>query len=86
MIDLDRLSPDATIVVLTGAGISRASGLATFRDAVSIWATVSIEEVATPAAFARNPARVHGFYNARRRQMLDPSVQPNAAHCTLAVL
>lgn len=86
MIDFDRLSPDATIVVLTGAGISRESGLATFRDADGIWATVSIEEVATPAAFARDPARVHGFYNARRRQMLDPSVQPNAAHRALAAL
>ncbi|MGE0254433.1 MAG: NAD-dependent deacylase [Alphaproteobacteria bacterium] len=85
-IDLDRLSPDATIVVLTGAGISRESGLATFRDADGIWATVSIDEVATPAAFARDPARVHGFYNARRRQMLDPAVQPNAAHRALADL
>jgi len=86
MIDFDRLSPDATIVVLTGAGISRESGLATFRDADGIWATVSIEEVATPSAFARDPARVHGFYNARRRQMLNPSVQPNAAHRALAEL
>ncbi|MBM3559182.1 MAG: NAD-dependent deacylase [Alphaproteobacteria bacterium] len=86
MIDLDGLSPQSTIVILTGAGISRESGLATFRDADGIWATLSIEEVATPAAFARDPTRVHAFYNARRRQMLAPSVQPNVAHRALAEL
>jgi NAD-dependent deacetylase len=43
------------IVLLTGAGISRESGLATFRDADGIWAKVRIEDVATPEAFAREP-------------------------------
>jgi NAD-dependent deacetylase len=71
------------IVVLTGAGISRESGLATFRDADGIWASVRIEEVATPQAFVRDPARVHGFYNARRAQLAE--VEPNAAHRALAV-
>jgi NAD-dependent deacetylase len=75
-----------SIVILTGAGISRESGLATFRDADGIWATVRIEDVATPEAFARDPARVHGFYNARRAQLRDPGVQPNAAHRALAEL
>ncbi|GGF30405.1 NAD-dependent protein deacylase [Aliidongia dinghuensis] len=75
-----------SIVILTGAGISRESGLATFRDADGIWATVRIEDVATPEAFRRNPARVQAFYNARRRQLLDPAVQPNAAHIALARL
>lgn len=74
------------IVVLTGAGISRESGLHTFRDADGIWATVNLEDVATPAAFARDPMRVHEFYNARRRGLLDPSVAPNAAHLALARL
>lgn len=74
------------IVVLTGAGISRESGLSTFRDPDGIWAQVRIEDVATPEAFARDPARVHGFYNARRAQLRDPAVVPNAAHLALAEL
>jgi len=75
-----------SIVILTGAGISREAGLATFRDPDGIWARVRIEDVATPEAFARDPARVHGFYNARRAQLRDPQVQPNAAHRALAEL
>src|SRR5919199_2837490 len=74
------------IVVLTGAGISRESGLATFRDPDGIWAKVRIEDVATPEAFARDPARVHGFYNARRAGLRDGAVAPNAAHLALAEL
>lgn len=74
------------IVILTGAGISQESGLATFRDAKGLWAQHRIEDVATPEAFARNPALVQGFYNARRAQLNDPAVQPNAAHLALARL
>jgi NAD-dependent deacetylase len=74
------------IVILTGAGISRESGLATFRDADGIWARHRIEDVATPQAFARNPDLVQGFYNARRAQLRDPTIQPNAAHHALARL
>src|ERR1700747_1799861 len=81
------LWPEApSIVILTGAGISQESGLATFRDADGIWATVRLEEVATPEAFARDPARVLAFYDARRRQLQHPSVTPNAAHEALARL
>ncbi len=47
------------LVVLTGAGISRESGVHTFRDADGIWEKVRIEDVATPEAFARDPARVN---------------------------
>ena len=54
------------IVVLTGAGISRESGLATFRDADGAWRRVRLDDVATPAGFRRDPAQVHAFYNARR--------------------
>ncbi len=79
-----RNHPD--IVVLTGAGISKESGLSTFRDADGIWATVRIEDVATPEAFARDPDRVHGFYNDRRRGLLAPRVAPNPAHLALAEL
>lgn len=74
------------IVVLTGAGISRESGLATFRDPDGVWAKVRIEDVATPEAFRRDPARVQAFYNARRAQLRDPAIQPNAAHLALAEL
>ena len=80
------IESDGSIVVLTGAGISAESGLATFRDADGIWAKYSIDEVATPEAFARDPAKVHGFYNARRRSLLDPQVDCNAAHRALAEL
>jgi NAD-dependent deacetylase len=76
----------ARIVILTGAGISRESGLATFRDPDGIWARHRIEDVATPEAFQRNPAAVHDFYNARRRGLTDPAIQPNAAHRALADL
>lgn len=75
-----------SIVVLTGAGISRESGLETFRDPDGIWARVRIEDVATPEAFERDPARVHAFYNARRRALLAPKVQPNPAYAALARL
>jgi NAD-dependent deacetylase len=75
-----------SIVVLTGAGISKESGLATFRDPDGIWASVRIEDVATPQAFVRDEARVHAFYNARRKGLRDPSVQPNDAHLALAIL
>jgi NAD-dependent deacetylase len=75
-----------SIVILTGAGISKESGLDTFRDAEGIWATARIEDVATPEAFRRDKARVHAFYNARRRSLLAAEIQPNAAHFALAEL
>ncbi len=69
-----------SIVILTGAGISKESGLSTFRDADGIWASVRIEDVATPEAFARDPLAVHAFYNMRRRKHSEGTVMPNAAH------
>jgi NAD-dependent deacetylase len=74
------------VVVLTGAGISAESGLKTFRDNNGLWEEHSIEEVATPAGFERNPDLVYRFYNQRRRQLLSPQVQPNKAHAALAKL
>ncbi len=72
------------IVILTGAGISAESGLSTFRDKGGIWSQVSLEDVATPEGFARNPEMVHAFYNDRRGNLAN--VQPNAAHEALARL
>jgi NAD-dependent deacetylase len=74
------------IVILTGAGISKESGLDTFRDADGLWSRVRLEDVATPEAFARNPAMVHDFYNARRRGLLGGNIRANAAHRALARL
>ena len=72
------------IAVLTGAGISAESGLGTFRDRDGLWTRYDLNEVATPAGFARNPALVHDFYNARRQNAL--AAEPNAAHVALAAL
>ena len=74
------------IVILTGAGISQESGIATFRDSDGLWENERIDDVATPGGFARNPKKVLDFYNARRRQLLSPEVQPNPAHEALARL
>jgi len=74
------------IVILTGAGISRESGLETFRDPDGIWAQVRVEDVATPEAFERDPDRVLAFYNMRRRNLLSGRIAPNAAHHALARL
>lgn len=74
------------ILILTGAGISAESGVPTFRDAKGLWEGHSIEEVATPQGFARNPELVHRFYNERRRALLRPEIRPNAAHLAIAEL
>jgi NAD-dependent deacetylase len=70
------------IVVLTGAGMSAESGIATFRASDGLWENHRIEDVASPDGWARNPALVLDFYNQRRRQLA--TVQPNAGHHTLA--
>ena len=72
------------IVVLTGAGISAESGLATFRGPDGLWEGHRVEDVCTPQALARDPVAVHRFYDARRAALA--SVEPNAAHRTLARL
>jgi NAD-dependent deacetylase len=72
------------IVILTGAGLSAESGLGTFRGQGGLWSNFRIEDVATPEAFARNPVRVHEFYNLRRSW--HKQARPNAAHLALARL
>lgn len=72
------------IVILTGAGISAESGLATFRGPDGLWEGHRVEDVATPEAFARDPVLVQRFYDARRANL--KTVEPNAAHRALARL
>ena len=82
----DNTLTNPKIVVLTGAGISAESGLKTFRDNDGLWENHRVEEVATPEAFEQNPSLVYRFYNARRAQLQQDDVQPNAAHQALAKL
>lgn len=72
------------IVILTGAGISAESGLSTFRDLDGLWTEYRVEDVATPEAYARNPALVHELSNHLRRAAR--AAEPNAAHLALARL
>src|SRR6478735_12275913 len=72
------------IVVLTGAGVSAESGLATFRGPDGLWEGHRVEDVCTPEAFRRDPGLVHAFYDARRAKL--GTVEPNAAHKALARL
>jgi len=72
------------IVILTGAGVSAESGLATFRGSDGLWEGHRVEDVATPEAFRRDPALVHEFYDARRAKL--GAVQPNEADRALARL
>ncbi len=82
----NQIKPNDSIVILTGAGISAESGLATFRGDDGLWEGHRVEDVATPEAFKRDPALVHEFYNMRRAKLFDPDIQPNAAHKALAKL
>ncbi len=72
------------VFVLTGAGISAESGIATFRDSGGLWKGIRFEEVATPEAWRRDPKLVWAFYSARRKAAADK--KPNAAHFALAQL
>jgi NAD-dependent deacetylase len=74
----------SNIVILTGAGISAESGVATFRGPDGLWEGHRVEDVATPEAFERDPALVQTFYDARRARMQE--VEPNPAHSALARL
>jgi NAD-dependent deacetylase len=75
-------TPRKKLVVLTGAGISAESGLKTFRDGDGLWEGYAVSRVATPGAWARDPALVLEFYNQRRRDV--SGALPNTAHYGLA--
>jgi NAD-dependent deacetylase len=72
------------LFVLTGAGISAESGLATFRGSGGLWNGYRVDEVATPEAWQANSALVWSFYSIRRRDAL--AARPNAAHIALACI
>ncbi|BBP59806.1 NAD-dependent deacylase [Pseudomonas sp. St316] len=80
-----RLRTARHLVVFTGAGISAQSGISTFRDpSTGLWARYDPKELATPAAFAKDPALVWAWYSWRRT--LVNEAQPNAAHLAVARL
>ena len=79
-----RMNVIRNIVILTGAGISAESGIDTFRDGGGLWEQHRVEDVATPEAFARDPALVLRFYDMRREAIQTKA--PNAAHEALARL
>ena len=72
------------LVISSGAGISAESGISTFRDAGGLWENYPVMEVCSADGFARNPALVHQFYNARRKDLV--TKVPNDAHKILASL
>lgn len=80
----DGMNERASIVILTGAGISAESGLATFRGPGGLWEGHRVEDVCTPEALAADPELVHRFYDMRRAALA--GVEPNAAHLALARL
>lgn len=90
MIDLDtaidrlaaRVAAAARVTVLTGAGVSAASGVPTFRGPDGLWKTYRAEQLATPEAFARNPTLVWEWYDWRRQRIV--RAVPNRAHEVLA--
>ena len=77
-----RVDDSTRLLVLTGAGVSAESGLATFRGINGLWENHPVEEVASPGGFQRDPARVWRFYSQRRRAAL--AVKPNPGHEALA--
>jgi NAD-dependent deacetylase len=84
MADSIFISPQDRVFVLTGAGISAESGLATFRASDGLWSGHRIEDVATPEGWLADPSLVWRFYSQRRRDAA--RAQPNPAHRALAEL
>ena len=76
---------NSNIFVLSGAGISKESGIQTFRDSDGLWNNHRIEDVASPEGFYRNPTLVYDFYNNRRRE-LNSGTEANKGHFDLVDL
>jgi NAD-dependent deacetylase len=72
------------LVVLTGSGISRESGIKTFRETGGLWETYNVTEVASPEGWAKDMELVLSFYNERRKQLKD--AKPNQGHSGLVDL
>ncbi len=72
------------MVVLTGAGISAESGIATFRDSGGLWENYDVMQVASPEGWAQDKELVNRFYNERRKQL--ETAEPNAGHVGLVKL
>ena len=64
------------IFILTGAGISKESGIETFREKDGLWDNHRIEDVCTVDAFLRDPTFVNNFYNLRRKKLKDTKIKP----------
>lgn len=78
------IGPGERVFVLTGAGVSAESGIPTFRASDGLWAGYRIEDVCTPDAWERHPAKVWDFYAARRKTAFEAN--PNPGHVALAEL
>ncbi|MBX9568239.1 MAG: NAD-dependent deacylase [Candidatus Obscuribacterales bacterium] len=82
---VDILATAKSVVFLTGAGVSKESGIPTFREAqTGLWENYNPEELATPQAFQRNPVLVWQWYDHRRRKL--DEVTPNPGHYAIAEL
>lgn len=80
-----KIASAKTVAVLSGAGISKESGIPTFRDAqTGLWSKYNPEELATPQGFMRDPQLVWQWYDYRRQ--LVQKAQPNPGHLAIAQL
>jgi NAD-dependent deacetylase len=84
MADRIEISHEDRVFVLSGAGISAESGIATFRASDGLWSGHRIEDVATPEGWQADPSLVWSFYSQRRRDAA--KAEPNPAHVALAAL
>ena len=76
------ISANSHIIVLTGAGISKESGIQTYRDSDGLWNNHRIEDVPSPERFYKNPTLVYDFYNNRIKE-LNSGTNANKSHFDL---